>query len=389
MINLDRQKILIVIGGLDRGGCELHLLQVLPEIRNQNYDVQLFVITGEGSLLNDFRDAGISVICPHYKKPLKCYPKLLRPMILMRAIVKFLHILKSEKPDLVHCFLPASYWIAGPLTKCFSRSVLVMSRRSSNRYLMGKKWIRLYEQTLHKITDFFIANSKESFKQLTIDEGAKNDQTFLIYNGSSPIRKRQSKRLIRNSLGLPDNAIVILKVANIIQYKGHADLIEAAEILKKKAAKSWIVLCVGRDDGQMRELQKSVTEKQLENRFKFLGSRNDISDLWGIADIGVMASHQEGFPNAIIEGMALGKPFVATNVGGNSEAIIHGRTGLLVDPHSPEQMASALHKLVQFKELRERYGRYALDRQKKNFTLEQCVVGYLKFYKLALSKAKS
>jgi glycosyltransferase involved in cell wall biosynthesis len=108
----------------------------------------------------------------------------------------------------------------------------------------------------------------------------------------------------------------------------------------------------------------------------WLGVRDDIPDLLGAADLGLLSSHQEGFSNALLELMAAGLPVVATDVGGNREAVIDGETGILVPPRSPNALAQAIVDLANDAEARTRFGAAGRRRVSQEFSLDSCVEHY-------------
>jgi len=88
------------------------------------------------------------------------------------------------------------------------------------------------------------------------------------------------------------------------------------------------------------------------------------------ADLFVLSSDKEGLPLVLGEAMAYGVPCIATAVGGNSEIVSHGQTGLLVKPRSPEQLAEAIEYLLAHPEERYRMGANALRRVQEHFNIE-------------------
>ena len=125
-------------------------------------------------------------------------------------------------------------------------------------------------------------------------------------------------------------------VANLIAYKGHRDLIEALALAAAKLPPAWQVLCVGADNDLRPELEALAAAKGLAGNLRFLGQRFDVGRLLEAADFGVLPSRaNEGFSNAILESMRAGLPMVVTDVGGNAEAVVDGRTGFVVPPADP------------------------------------------------------
>lgn len=111
-----------------------------------------------------------------------------------------------------------------------------------------------------------------------------------------------------------------------------------------------------------------------------MGERREIASLLKGADIGILCSHEEGFANAILEGMAAGLPMIATDVGGNSEAVIDGITGLVVRPHDPEALGQAISKLAADAARRRAMGKAGFERVEKHFDISRCVARYVQLY---------
>lgn len=170
-------------------------------------------------------------------------------------------------------------------------------------------------------------------------------------------------------------------LANLFFYKGHVDLIKALGVMGASFRVKGRLLCVGRDEGMRRMLEAQVVELGLAGRVHFLGQRDDVEDLLTASDIGVLASYEEGFSNAVIEGMAAGLPMVVSDVGGNSEAVLDGECGYVVPSHNPEALARALSMLLSDPGRRATMGSAARERMEQFFSLDTCVSAYEHLYK--------
>ena len=159
---------------------------------------------------------------------------------------------------------------------------------------------------------------------------------------------------VRAELGLPDDAIVSLTVANLRKEKDYPNLLRAAKIALSKDRRL-VMLAVGQ--GPLAdEIAALHHELRLGDRFHLLGYRSDVPDLLAAADIFTLASEHEGLPVSIMEAMHAGLPVVATAVGGVPEAVTDGVTGRVVPPNDHRQLASALVALAGDADLRERMG---------------------------------
>jgi glycosyltransferase involved in cell wall biosynthesis len=261
----------------------------------------------------------------------------------------------------------------------------IMSRRSLNLYQTKHALFGRIERWLHPKMDLICGNSQAVVADL-VNEGVRQDQLQLIYNGVAPNRFHcaRSRREVLEELRIDPGALVIVIVANLIPYKGHADLIEALGLVRDRLPDPWVCLCVGRDDGIGDELRTRANGLGLGDRTRFLGSRADVPDLLRASDIGLLCSHEEGFSNAIIEGMICGLPMVVTDVGGNAEAVVHGVTGLVVPARDPEALGQALLQLCQDPERRSRMGKAGQKRAHSHYSIEACVAAYEALYRQQL-----
>jgi glycosyltransferase involved in cell wall biosynthesis len=114
-------------------------------------------------------------------------------------------------------------------------------------------------------------------------------------------------------------------------------------------------------------LERLSTRLQLDGQVRFLGRRDDIADLIQASDLVVLPSRLEGLGVTALEAMALGRPVVASHVGGLVEAIDDEHTGLLVPPEDPTSLAEAIARLIQDPALRRQLGDAGPQRIKAEF----------------------
>ena len=110
------------------------------------------------------------------------------------------------------------------------------------------------------------------------------------------------------------------------------------------------------DGPEEQHLRAEVQARGLKEEVIFLGFRDDIPNVLKEVDILVLPSTTEAFPRVVIEGMAMGLPVIGTSVGGIPEAIVHGKTGLVVPPRDPGALHEALRILITSPDLRTRFG---------------------------------
>ena len=379
MKNIKKIKIFIVVGQLDIGGTELHILNVAKNINKEKYEITLFPLKKGGVLEKQFISNGIAVKGNNYNK--------LGKLGLFLTAVELIFLSIKYKPNIFHFFLPEAYIIGTIFTCFFTNSKRIMSRRSLNIY--QKKYMKInmmwLEKTFHKNMDFITGNSSAVCKQL-MEEGVNKDKIKLIYNGINvkAFKPRDDNNKSSQSTNISKSDLVIICIANLIPYKGHADLIRAIKLVDKQILGNWRLLLVGRDDGFSEYLRTLIAELNLDKNIKFLGEVENIPSLIENSDIGILCSHQEGFSNSILEYMASGLPTIATDVGGNSEAIINGINGLIVNPYSPYDIGQAILKLANNELLRKEMGSSARETANKKFSMDKCISKYEELYDAAM-----
>ena len=371
-------KILFTIGSLDLGGAERHLAMIAPRLKQLGYEPSIYCISRRGVQAEEVERAGVTVIGPPWTSG--SYPtsfgKLLR---LFASCLKLLRILILERPQIVHFFLPLAYLIGAPLAWLTRIPIMIMSRRSLNLYQAQHPVLARLERLLHRRMDAVLANSRAVFDQLVGLEGCESGKVQVIYNGIDLAGIEQVAQTTPD--GTPAPTVVLIIVANLIPYKGHSDLLEALGTVRGQMPEGWTLLCVGRDDGIRGGLEARAQRLGLGVHVRFLGERTDVVSLLKTADVGILCSHQEGFANAILEAMAAGLPIVATDVGGNSEAVVHGQTGLIVPPRDPAALGQAILSLASDPAPRERMGEAGRKRALARFSIEACVGQYAGLYR--------
>ncbi|MFH0793475.1 MAG: glycosyltransferase [bacterium] len=386
-MNPDKTKILYVIGSLRRGGAERQVTELLKGLPAECYEKSLCLLSGGGEFQREIEDCGIPIIA------LGCVAagSKWNPVTIgrfARGLVRLIRCIRKEKPQIVHGFL---YWanlyaVLGARFAKPRRPILITSRRSLGLYKDDKPWMQRIENWMNRRTDAIVVNSKGVLHDCLRRESLRKEQLRLIYNGVdlTPFDAPFDAAKKRKELGVAESARVIVCVANLILYKGHEELISAMAQVVKEFPDA-VLLLVGRDGGMERALKDQVAREGIGRSVVFLGSRGDAPDVIRAADILVLASHEEGFSNVLLEGMAAGKPMVATNVGGNPESVKDGVTGLLVPPRDSRAMAAALGALLRDPKRRETMGASGRQRVEEEFSLGKMIENYDRLYRELLA----
>ncbi|MBI1649847.1 glycosyltransferase [Hyphomicrobium sulfonivorans] len=382
------RRVLFVIGSLDVGGAEKHVASLSIELKKRGWQPEILVLFPGGPLTSILAENGVvihSVAASNWLMRGVSSKRLRSSIDLILSAISLFGGLWRRPPDVIHFFLPASYIIGGMISLASPVKTRIMSRRSLNNYQSKHARLAQVEHWLHPKMTRILANSRAVWNDL-VAEGVDPEKLRLIYNGIDTDRfaAQGDKHALREVLGLGDDDLVLVMVANLIAYKGHRDLIEALASIKDRLPLGWVLLTVGRDDGIGPDLQELTQKHGMDANIRFLGPRSDVPDLLKVADIGLLTSHEEGFSNAVLEAMASGLPMVVTEVGGNGEAVLDGKTGFVVPARDPAQLASALLRLVQDGN-RVEMGRRGQQRVRDVFSLHACVDEYERTYEDALA----
>lgn len=386
---MKKTDILFLIGDLNLGGTEKHLISILPKLENYGLNIGIYTFKEKGLLSFKINKKKILFKSFYFYTFLKYLPSIIKkPLGFILTILNLYYLIKIYKPKVLHMFLPEAYYIGSIATYFNSNIIKVMSRRSKN-YFIKNSLIRFVEKHFHKRTNYIIANSKSVLNDLQSELSDKK-KIELIYNGIyiSNINKFNISQKVVNEIKLKynvvDNEIVISMIANLIPYKNHFHFIEVLSELKKNSNKKIKVFFVGQDRGIKKDLIKKIKKYKLNKEIVFIHNLTNPDKILMISDISVLCSKHEGFSNSILEAMSFGLPILASNVGGNSESVINNHNGKLYNINNNEQFYNKLKELLDNKKIREKYGKNSLKLINEKFNIDYCVNEYISFYNKVL-----
>jgi L-malate glycosyltransferase len=155
---------------------------------------------------------------------------------------------------------------------------------------------------------------------------------------------RGERAAVRHELGVGDDDVLSVTVANLRQGKNYPGLLAAA---RQVVDRGLPVQFVAAGQGQLAdEIRVLHAQSGLGDRFRLLGYRDDTTRLIAGADLFLLASHHEGLPVTVMEALTLGVPVVAPRVGGLPEVVESERNGILVTPDSPAALAAAVERVA-------------------------------------------
>ncbi|AZO74472.1 MAG: glycosyltransferase [Mesorhizobium sp.] len=357
-----RRGVLFVIGTLDLGGTESQLVLLARELKKRGWKVAVFALSRGGVLAQTLDGVGIPVLYGLHRpnpspslptsaktdaKPSvapKTRPSVKAMLVLGAAVASLVARIAWTRPRVVHAFLPLTNFL-GALSGRFALAPLVItSRRGLGNH--QERWPRLkrMDRIANWLSHVVVANSHAVAADMAARDGYDIKQVKVIPNGLDLSRLDDighRRDGTRRQLGLEPGDIGIVIVANLIPYKGHSDLIEAFARASQSRPNLRLFIA-GQDRGIGPGLTEQGQRLGVGLKVRLLGMQNDVPGLLAGMDVGVIASHEEGFCNALMEKLAAGLPVVATNVGGNPEAVSGMPGCVLVEPRDPADLARGL-----------------------------------------------
>ncbi len=217
-----------------------------------------------------------------------------------------------------------------------------------------------------------------SLRDEAVREGiCDREKAVVLVNGSAngvdaagqfnPDRFGPAPRMTtRRQLGLPVDALIVGFIGRLAHDKGIDDLAAAWRLLRMRFPTAHLLL-VGPEEPDDPASPATLVALQGDERVHVTGRLADPAAALAAMDVLTLPTYREGLPTVLIEANAMGIPVVATTVTGCVDAIVPGRTGLLVPPHAPDELAAAIGRYLDAPELRARHGAEGRRRALRDF----------------------
>ena len=326
------ERILCVIDSLGSGGAQRQLVEIAINLKLQGYHVEFLVYHDE----------------PFYKETLSMNNiaiQLINEKKYFYRLVKMRKFIRTSRFDVVISFLEASSFICEIAGLPFRRWRLIVGERSANPNIMKSFKLRLFRY-FHCLADFVVANSSQNIEYVRkINPLIRRTKLKVIYNIVDLNRWEPAPNQL-----LPSNEkFVITIAASLFPLKNLKGLILALKCLTKSERENLEVRWFGKRSMKFQdyldECLALIEENSLGGVIKILPETQSILKELQISNAIGLFSFYEGMPNIICEGMALGKPIIASSIS-DLPLLINDQCGILCDPHDPESICNAIRKLL-------------------------------------------
>ncbi len=352
-------KVLQLITELDIGGAERVLLSFIRKLDKDKHDVMVAYLKGEGKLAGDFRNAGFKV-----------FNLQMRNRVDLGALIRLYRLLRQENIRIIHTHLIQADICGFVAGKIAGVPVIISTKHNPDKFRKRFSICVWLDGIFSNHSDRVIAVSYAVKDFLIKWEKISKDRFTVIHNGVDlrefnvdtdiPAKKRE--------LGISLSSQVIGSVGRLDHQKGHMFFLKAIPKILEDVPDVKFVF-VG--DGPLRnKLEETSRELKVNQNIIFTGVRHDIPEILSIMDVFVLPSIFEGFGIVLLEAMAMGKPIVASRVGGIPEIVNDGLTGVLVEPANPSAIASSVVKLLKKTVEAKRIGNAGRAEVERKFTAD-------------------
>ncbi len=333
---MEKTRVLHVISDTNIGGAGKYLITYCRNRNKEKFDISV-ALPKNSKLIPELKETGVNLIeldgLKDNSKDLKAY-------------FAIMDVINEIEPDILHTHASVVARFAGKFAKCKPKIVYTKhcDFEPSSIYDNGIVQ-KLFGSFTKHFADRIIATSEHSRINL-IKQGIDDSIIVTIPNGTDGFNRLSQSQIdkIKNKYGIKDEKVVGY-VARLVELKGHKTLIDSVKLLKQKSVN---IKCVIAGDGDYKEeLQEFVKSRELENDVIFTGFVSDVEEILNIFDVQVNCSYLSETTNlALLEGMSIGIPTVATNIGGTPDMITDGKNGYVVPIKDSQQMADKIYEII-------------------------------------------
>jgi len=370
-------KVIHLITGLDVGGAEMMLYQLLAHMDRSAFPSEVISLTDIGPVGEKIQALGVPVRALGIGRS-----GLPNPLIVPRLA----RLLREARPQVVQTWMYHADLIGTLAARMAGGPPVVWNiqyggfhsgRDKRSTVLVAQACARLSHRQPARIISCSVA-AREAHGRLGYDR----DKITVIPNAANVTDFQpdaEERRAVRAELGIADEAPLIGMVGRFDPQKDHQNFVQAAIRLHQNRPEAQFLLC-GLDVTWQNAALAEWIPGSMRDRFHLLGRRQDVARLAAALDIGCLSSaYGEGFPMALNELMACGIPCAATDVG--DCALLVGETGRVVPPRDPQALADAWREMIEMgAEQRVRLGQAARERVERHFSIREIVGRYGALY---------
>jgi glycosyltransferase involved in cell wall biosynthesis len=357
--------IAFVMTSFEPGGTERQMIELARRLDPSRWRVHIACFEGRGAWFDRAAEAAASVV----EFPVRSFK---RPSA-ARHLMAFARWCRANRIAVVHTTELYSNIFGLPGAALAGVPARIGNRREINPDKSGAQIA--VQRAAYACAHVVVANSRAAADRL-LGERLPFQKIAVVSNGLDleRVQPHAERRIARK----------IVVVANLRPEKGHDVLIDAApDVLRRFPDVEFEIVGGG---PELESLVARAAARGVLHAFTFLGHRNDVTARLAGADMFVLPSRSEAFPNAVLEAMAAALPIVASAVGGIVELVDDGRTGLLVQAGNPKALADRIGTLIANRDLAARLGRAARHEAQARYSFDRMVGAFERIYLTQLTR---
>jgi glycosyltransferase involved in cell wall biosynthesis len=352
---MNRLRVIHVSAGLNMGGMEKSLVEFARHTDRDRFDLQFVSLTTRGEVADQIEQLGWPVSALE-----------ILPGVKTANFVRLARLFRDARPNILHTHNTRPLIYATPAARFAGIKTTIHTRHGQRVGTTRRQ--NFLSNLAAGWTDRIVSVSDDS-KKLALQQGLPAGKLLTIHNGIDLSRFPAMPALAKGP---------VVYVGRLSPEKDLSTLLRAVAIAAREEPSFRLHLAGA--GPSLGELQSLAGELQLGEHVAFLGHTSEVAEALAGASLLVLSSLTEGTSLALLEAMARGLPVVATSVGGNTEVVVDGITGLLVPPQSPAELATAMLKLYRQPELAIQMGVQGRKRVETQFDSRTMVSRYESLY---------
>lgn len=367
-MNDSKVKILHVTFNMGIGGTEQVIRQIVENSDAERFQHEILCIDGTiGALGQELQARGLYIESTQRKAG--------TDLKLAGFIRRYI---KRREINVLHChqYTPYFYGVLGSL---FTKSKVIFTEHGRFYPDRHSTKRRLINPLLALASTHLTAISQSTADALSKYEYLRKDKIKVIYNGIQDLDGQvQSREVLLDELKLPADYRYIGTISRLEPIKNQAMMINAFYIVKQEFADLKIVL-IG-DGAKMQDLKKLAISLGIEKDVIFTGFLDNPQCYIGLFEIFLLSSFSEGTSMTLLEAMSMSRPCVVTDVGGNPEIVVHGKTGLIAPSDDVDVFSRSIIQLLLDEEKMDEFGKSGRQRFLKYFSVTRMIEKYQSLY---------
>lgn len=257
------------------------------------------------------------------------------------------------------------------------------------------RWLHATSERLANLAaDAVLYQSEDDARALLATHAVPPAKLTWIGNGINLERFRpelladDQRNALRRTLGVGPEEVLFLAVGRLVAEKGIVELVEAYRSARREEPRVRLALAGFRDADKSDAVSPAFLDQAERDGVAVLGQRADMPELLAMADVVVLASHREGIPRALLEGLAMGRPLLGTAIRGIRQVIRSGENGLLVPVKNASALAGALLQLTRDQPLRHRLAATNAQEAREHYDVRQVAARVMTVYERLLTERR-